>query len=193
MEHILGILFVIYLIYTLVSALTQKQGRPNLEEPGDDAPWPHLENVEDPASGGAPAAGPEPVAEPSGVPGWPTRPGHEGAGPFWPDLFGDPRRIGSPWGWPTELPPDTPNTDASRDEMPKVEAKKVLARVPELTQVSVRSELKPVSKAAEAAEPGYARPSLDLNAASLRQAILYTEVLGPPRSVRPHRPPRWQP
>lgn len=217
LERILGILFVVYLIFSFVSALTKKQQRPDFEDPGDDAPWPHLEGIDDPATGNAPRA--ETLDDQTGPTGWPTRPDPRGPGPIWTDLFGDPRRMGSPKGWPTRVP-SFPSEDAEKRvpelalervettdrgpttadrtrqvHSPTVALSDVDRLEAEFTESSLTSDA-PRRLSSSAQETSQRqkgkRPQFELTAESLREAILYTEVLGPPRAMRPYRPPHWK-
>lgn len=204
MENLIGLAVIAYFIYAFISAVLQKQQRPDSELPDDDTPWPHLEN----------AAEPRPADR---APGESSRPDPRGPGPiFWPDLFGDPTRPGTPWGWPIEVPEQT--AEPVRQETPKAPERTVTSEQPAasiaqageattstalaqaerslLQRLAERESMADViqrgtvtAEPMRTVRPSEQRAPLELTPASLRQAILYMEVLGPPRALRPYRPP----
>lgn len=203
MERLIGLAVIAYLIYSFIAAVLEKQQRPDMEMPDDDAPWPHLENTEEA----------RPVDR---APRELSRPDPRDPGPiFWPDLFGDPTRTGTPHGWPVETPETTtapvhPELQKASDRTDAGERPAASLRTSgETSQTAIRSALAPAEKdllrrlaerehlagvlqqetvTAENPLMRGDRTAFELTSDSLRQAILYMEVLGPPRALRPYRP-----
>ena len=151
---------------------------------------------------------------------FPSRP--RGPGPiFWPDLFGDPTQAGAPHGWPTELPKREAEPVRQKEQKAVADSKKASEQPAASTigaeamptgsmlaqaESTLRQRLGERERAEANDFPRQTAERLqkhlrvkseqqapfELTPATLRQAILYTEVLGPPRALRPYRPPLWK-